>query len=97
MAEARWPKCYYDARRNCIVLRLWPEYQYEIPKERLHSPEAVLDWIHQVNCKGWSAIMIKEFLSVLFATIPESFWICRRAGELSLDGLGPSGGPESRG
>jgi hypothetical protein len=97
MAEAQWSKCYYDAYRNRIILRLWFGYQYEIPKERLHSPEAVLDWIHQVNRKGWSGVMIKQFLNVLFEVIPESFWAGRSPGGLSLDSVGPSDGPEDRG
>lgn len=67
--------CRFDPERNCIVIRVSGVYEYEIDRERLKTPASCLDWIHQVHEKRWGSEIMEEFLEVLFAEIPGSFWI----------------------
>ena len=53
---------------------------YDIELSRISSPEAALDWIHQVLIsKSWSTPkMCKDFLFILFNdVIPQEWWVGR--------------------
>jgi len=51
---------------------------YDIEISRTRTPAACLDWIHQISHKVWAwengAQVMRDFLEVLYETIPTSFW-----------------------
>lgn len=53
------------------------DYAYDIPLTRCKTAAACLDWTHQISGKIWAwenPRVMKDFLEVLFETIPKSLW-----------------------
>jgi len=48
---------------------------YDIPLSRCQTAGECLDWIHQLHVKTWfTAELEKEFIDLLFETIPVCLW-----------------------
>ena len=48
---------------------------YDIPMDRMRTPEAALDWIHQICvAKNWGRENAPMILDAIFDAIPPSMW-----------------------
>ena len=50
-------------------------FVYDIPFSRMRTPEAILDWVHQVCiAKNWGRDNAAEILDGIFKVIPSDMW-----------------------
>lgn len=60
-----------------LTVYVGSSFTYDIEAERIQSPQAALDWVHQLSQKTWAwedPQIMEDFLEVLFETIPTSYW-----------------------
>lgn len=73
-------RVFFNERTNCIEVNFTTQdgrkVFYDFNIDRVSTPGAVLNWIHQV-CLGktWAEPeMVKEFVAILFDMIPCKWW-----------------------
>jgi hypothetical protein len=60
---------------DSIDIEVHKGFIYDIPMDRMQTPAAVLDWIHQICVdKTWGRENAPMILDAIFDAIPSSMW-----------------------